>query len=52
MTSRRSLLTNDDPLQELVCQERDQDCLALLCPQGWTYSTEEDTCKLPQGGQN
>ena len=38
--------------EELVCQERDSDCLALLCPQGWVYSLEEDQCHLPPGEED
>ena len=38
--------------EELVCQERDLDCLALLCPQGWVYRREEDQCHLAPGDQN
>ena len=35
--------------QELVCQEQDEDCLSLLCPQGWEYLRDQDQCKVKEG---
>ena len=35
--------------QKLVCQETDEECFELLCPQGWEWSREKEECKLIEG---
>ena len=35
--------------QVFECEEGDEDCLNLLCPQGWRWNKDKDMCIFLEG---